>query len=65
MDRKQLKLRNQSAGAELYKGDNWGGAVMLDYVPDLPGALMETWGGWEMQSTVSKILLRMQPMLNL
>lgn len=49
MDRKQLKLKNQSGGGELYKGDYWGGAVTFDHVPDLPGAPIETWGGWEMK----------------
>jgi spore coat protein H len=49
MDRKQLKLKDQSAGGELYKGDYWGGAVTFDHVPDLPTAPIETWGGWEMK----------------
>lgn len=49
MDRKQLKLKNQANGGELYKGDDWLGAVTFDHLPILPTAPNEYWGGWELK----------------
>lgn len=47
MDEKQLQLKNEANGGELYKGDGWNGATTFDNLPALPSAPVELWGGWE------------------
>ncbi|WP_133272448.1 CotH kinase family protein [Hymenobacter radiodurans] len=48
VDRKQLKLKKYSNGikGELYKGDNWGGAVTFTALPPFDNKNL-LWGGFE------------------
>ncbi|GAB2465871.1 hypothetical protein GCM10011375_33710 [Hymenobacter qilianensis] len=48
VDRKQLKLKKYSNGVkgELYKGDNWGGAVTFTALPPFDNTSL-LWGGFE------------------
>lgn len=51
MDRKELKLKKQTAigtGGELYKGTSWDVGTLFTGVPSLPAEATALWGGWEL-----------------